>query len=273
MTWGQGYQRLPPHMERISGHRPQQLLLPPPVSIFYSTHACILLKMQTQQPRSATTTQVVNHTFAHSPVTPPGSEPKTWTPFCTHFMSLEKFLFPAGGDIARGSYPNIAMLFQTSYLVSSKTGPLQQSAYLLIWNVLVFCLCITVSELSCVCHCETSIRTSVGKLDKDFDCIILCGQGHSCYMRDASSVAVSWPVHRGTIGAMTGKVWNQGNGMEVTRDYRINKKGCFPQNLGYDGFAVVSSRQTLVRQHCPTQDVGVGKWLSVKPCNKIYNRT
>jgi len=57
--------------------------------------------------------------------------------------------------------------------------------------------------------------------------------------------------------------------MEVTRDYRINKKGCFPQNVGYNGFAVVSSRQTLVRQHCATQDVGVGKW----PCNKICNRT
>lgn len=42
-------------------------------------------------------------------------------------------------------------------------------------------------------------------------------------------------------------------------EYRINKKGCFPQKVGYDGFAVVSSRQTLVRQRCPTQDVGVGK--------------
>lgn len=61
--------------------------------------------------------------------------------------------------------------------------------------------------------------------------------------------------------------------MGVTRDYRINKKDCFPQNVGYDGFAVASSRQTLVRQHCPTQDVGVGKWLSMKPCNKIYHRT
>lgn len=45
------------------------------------------------------------------------------------------------------------------------------------------------------------------------------------------------------------------------------------KKFGYDGFAVVSSRQTLVRQHCPTQDVGVGKGLSMKTCNKIYNRT
>lgn len=76
----------------------------------------------------------------------------------------------------------------------------------------------------------------------------------------------------GHHGAMTGKAWNQENGMGVTRDYRINKKDCFPQNVGYDGFAVASTRQTLVRQHCPTQDVGVGKWLSVKPCNKICHR-
>lgn len=61
--------------------------------------------------------------------------------------------------------------------------------------------------------------------------------------------------------------------MGVTRDYRISEKVCFPQNDGYDGFAVASSRQMLVRQHSPTQDVGVDKWLSVKPCNKIYNRT
>lgn len=58
---------------------------------------------------------------------------------------------------------------------------------------------------------------------------------------------------------MASEVWNQGSGREITRDYRINKKGSFPQKVGYDGFAVVSSRQTLVRQYCPTQDVGVGK--------------
>lgn len=63
----------------------------------------------------------------------------------------------------------------------------------------------------------------------------------------------------GTTGAMTREAWNQGNGREIIGDYRINKKGCFPQKVGYDGFAVVSSRQTLVRQRCPTQDVGVGK--------------
>lgn len=112
----------------------------------------------------------------------------------------------------------------------------------------------------------------MGKLGRDFGCIIPC-HAIPCYTRDASSVTASWPVCRDTIEAMTGKAWNQGNGMEVTRDYRINKKGCFPQNVGYDGFAVVSARQTVVRQRCPTQDVGIGEWLSMKPCSKIYDRT
>lgn len=57
MTWGQGYQRLPSHMERISGRQPQQLLLPLPASIFYSVHACTLLKTQTQKSCSSATTQ------------------------------------------------------------------------------------------------------------------------------------------------------------------------------------------------------------------------
>lgn len=156
--------------------------------------------------------------------------------------------------------------------MSSKPVPLQWSAYPHMWNGMSFWPGIAVSELSCMWHCETSVRTSVGKLDKDLGCIIPC-HAIPCDMGDTSSITASRLVHRGTIGAMTGKAWNQENGMGVTRDYRINKKGCFPQNVGYDGFAVASSRQTLVRQHCPTQDVGVGKWLSIKPCNKIYNRT
>ena len=55
------------------------------------------------------------------------------------------------------------------------------------------------------------------------------------------------------------------------------RKAVFHQKIttinGYDGFAVVSSGHTLVRQHCPTEDVGVGEGFSMKPCNKIYNGT
>lgn len=140
------------------------------------------------------------------------------------------------------------------------------------WNEFLARCCIWASDLSRVWYCETSIRSFVGKLDKDLGCIIPC-HAIPCYMRYASPVTASQLVHRSTIGAMTGKAWNQGYRMGVTRDCRMNKKGCFPQNVGYDGSAVAFCRQTLVRKHCPTQDVGVGKWLSMKPCNKLYHRT
>lgn len=58
--------------------------------------------------------------------------------------------------------------------------------------------------------------------------------------------------------------------IELIRKAVFHKK---KKKKGNDGFAVVSSGHTLVRQHCPTQDVGAGKGLSMKPCNKIYNRT
>lgn len=270
MTWGQGYQRLPPHMERISGHRLQQLLLSSPVSILYSAHACALLKMQTRQPWSATAIEMMDELHVcPQPVTPAGSRPKAWTPFCTHLMSLEGLLFPAGGDISVGHFPTLQCFFQTSYLLPSKPVPLQWSACICV-KLNVFWVGVAGSDLPCVWYCETSVRSSVGKLDKDLGCIVPCHEV-PCYMRYASSVTASWLIW--LMAGMTGKAWNQENGMGVTRDYRINKKVCFPQNVGYDGFAVASSRQTLVRQHCPTQEVGVGKRLSVKPCNKVCHRT
>lgn len=77
-------------------------------------------------------------------------------------------------------------------------------------------------QTSCVWHRETSISTSVGKLGKDLGYVIPC-HATPCYMRDVSSVTVSQLVCRGTIGAMTGRAWNQQNGMEETGDCRINK--------------------------------------------------
>lgn len=91
MTWGQGYQRLPPHMEKISGHQLQQLLVSSPLSILYSAHACALLKTQTRQPWSATATEMMDELHVcPQPVTPAGSRPQAWTPFCTHLLSLEE---------------------------------------------------------------------------------------------------------------------------------------------------------------------------------------
>lgn len=269
MTWGPGYQRLPPHMERISGHRLQQLLVSSPVSILYSAHACALLKMQTRQRWSATAIEMMDELpVCPQPVTPARSWPEAWTPFCPHPMSLEGFLFSAGGDISVGDVPALQRFFQANYLLPSKPVPL--ACICVKWDV--FWLGIAGSDFPCLLYCETSVRSSVRKPGKDLGCTIPCHE-LPCYMRYSSSVTASWLVQRGTMAAMTGKAWNQENGMGVTRDYRINEKDCVPQNVGYDSFAVASSRQTLVRQHCPTQDVGVGKWLSMKPCNKIYHRT
>lgn len=53
-----------------------------------------------------------------------------------------------------------------------------------------FWLGVAVLDLSCVWHCEISVRTSVGKLDKEFGCIIAC-HAIPCYTRDASSVTAS----------------------------------------------------------------------------------
>lgn len=97
MTRGQGYQRLPPHMERISGHQAQQLLLLPPVSFFILTHACVLLEMENHQPHSAAAIQVMNTTFAHSLGKPARPEPKAEHPSaptsrpwrCSFFQRVE----------------------------------------------------------------------------------------------------------------------------------------------------------------------------------------
>lgn len=142
---------------------------------------------------------------------------------------LNTFLHPSSSQLV-GTCPNIAMLFQTSYLVSSKPVSVQWSAYPLTWNGIFFCLGVAVLDLSCVWHCEIGVRISVGKLDKEFGCIIAC-HAIPCYTRDASSVTASWPVHTGTIEATTRKVWNQRNWMDVTRDYRINKKAVFHKTL------------------------------------------
>lgn len=272
MTWGQGYQRLPPHMERISGHRLQQLLVSSPVSILYSAHACTLLKTQTRQPWSATAIEMMDELHVcPQPVTPAGLWPKAWTPFCTHLLSLEVFLFPAGGGISVCHIPMLQCFFKKKLFAPFQASP---SAV----------ICLHLYKMGCFFTGHCRVRSSMlvvlwnqrqgfcGKARKDFGCIIPCHEVPR-YMRSAGSVTASWLVQRGTMAAMTGKVWNQKNRMGVTRDYRINKKDCFPQNVGYDGFAVASSRQTLVRQQCPTQDVGVGRWLSMKLCNKIYHRT
>lgn len=100
MTWGQGYQRLPLHMERISGHQARQLLLLPPVSIFISTHASVLFKMGIYPHHSATVIQVMN---THCPGTAASSEPKaehpsalTSQPWRSSFSQLVEECFPKG---------------------------------------------------------------------------------------------------------------------------------------------------------------------------------
>lgn len=174
MTWGQGYQRLPPHMERISGHQLQQLLVSSPVSILYSAHACALLKTQTRQPWSATAIEMMDELHVcPQPVTPAGSRPKARTPFCTHLLSLEGFLFPAGRDISVRHIPKLRCIFQTSYLLPSKPVPLQWSDCIYVkWDV--FWLGITGSNLPCLWYCETSVRSSVGELYKDLGCVTPC---------------------------------------------------------------------------------------------------
>lgn len=179
--------------------------------------------------------------------------------------------FPSWWTHISVSHPNVAMLFPKKLFAAFQASP---SAV----------ICLHLCKMGCFFTGHCRVRPSMlvvlwnqcqefcGKARKDFGCIIPCHEVPR-YMRSASSVTASWLVQRGTMAAMTGKVWNQKNRTGVTRDYSINKKDCFPQNIGYDGFAVASSRQTLVRQHCPTQDVGVGKWLSMKLCNKIYHRT
>lgn len=177
--------------------------------------------------------------------------------------------FPSWWRHISGSLPNTAMLFPNKLFVAFQASP---SAV----------ICLHLCEIECFlggcCRVRPSMRVVLwnqcqefcGKARQNLGCIVPCHEV-PCYMRYASSVTASWL--KWLMAGMTGKAWNQENGMGVTRDYRINKKVCFPQNVGYDGFAVASSRQTLVRQHCPTQEVGVGKRLSVKPCNKICHRT
>lgn len=141
MTWGQGYRRLPPHMERISGHRLQQLLVSSPVPILYSAHACALLKMQTQQPWSTTAMEMMDELHVcPQPVTPAGSRPKAWTPFCTHLLSLQGFLFPAGGGISMRHIPVLQCFSQTymfpTYMLPSKPAPPKWSACICVkWDV------------------------------------------------------------------------------------------------------------------------------------------
>lgn len=210
MTWGQGYQRLPPHMERISGHRLQQLLVSSPLSILYSAHACALLKTQTRQRWSATATEMMDELpVCPQPVTPDGSWPKAQTPFCTHLLSLEGFLFTAGGDMSACQIPMLQCFFQISYLLPSKPVPLQWSACICVkWDG--FWLGIAGSDLPCLWYCETSVRRSVGKLDKDLGCIIPCHEA-PCYMRYTSSVTSSWLVQRGPW-----QQWQRGPGIRKT---------------------------------------------------------
>lgn len=101
-------------------------------------------------------------------------------------------LFPAGGDLSVCHISTPQCFFQTSYLLPSKPVPLQWSACICVkWDV--FWLGIVGSDLPCLWYCETSVRSSVGKLDKDLGCIIPYHEV-PCYMRYASSVTTSWLV-------------------------------------------------------------------------------
>lgn len=143
--------------------------------------------------------------FAHSRVTPAWSQPKACTPFCTHFMTWSSSFSHLVETYNCNAFPSkLFAVFQDSFL--------QWSAYPLVWSWIgFFWLDIAMSDLLCMWRCETNIRTSVEKLDKDLGCNIPCPT-ISCYMRGASSVTASWIVHRGTIGATTRKAWNQWHG-------------------------------------------------------------
>lgn len=132
MTRGQGYQRLPPHMERISGHRAQQLLLLPPISFFILTHACVLLEMENHQPRSAATIQVMNSTFARSLGKPARPETKAEHP-SVPTSRLWRCSFSQLVETCQRLISQHYQCFPKKiYLVSSKPVPPQQSSYPLV---------------------------------------------------------------------------------------------------------------------------------------------
>jgi len=118
---GPGLPKVTPHMERISGHQAQQLLLLPPVSLFYFD-SCERLVISGNPPAPFS----YNDTGDEYPLPWNSSQlrAKGWAPFCTHLTSLEELLLPAGGR----------MLLQRSHSVSSKPIPLHSYAYTL-WEM------------------------------------------------------------------------------------------------------------------------------------------
>lgn len=155
MTRGQGYQRLPPHMERISGHRAQQLLLLPPISFFILTHACVLLEMENHQPHQL---QPYRWWIARLPAAlenQPGQRRRLSTLLYPPHVS-GGVPSPSWWRHARGSYPNITNAFPKKAIWCLPSQSLH--------NSLLTHLCDTCCVFGWVLQCQLSHECGTVKL-------------------------------------------------------------------------------------------------------------